>query len=351
MDADGRIHVVSVDKSELLAPAIERCQAATKVLLDALFARSDAIQLAWTWLDRLVSSGKLRGRWPVGDGSRGLAVNMPMLLIVAVAERLSWRSDWGEWLRERETLWRIYRAMAVFAVGTFGQGPDNRPLAEALEQVLTKEDLEYPGIADAMTDSLDMVAALGGRALCVLDDPGAWFEATWEKLRPVRERNWHAGHGGGKRNNSGELLALWGFAAYEFLSDAARPRFWISLEKAVRDAWQTDSFIYAPAWIKALLRLFSYFSPDKNSEKPPVEQMAQALLPYIAADYRFLTLVTSLVERGWPVDVIRDAVELAGFDLKRLVQQFLDMKELVFRLRQSNPDEIQRFRSFAKALD
>jgi len=276
---------------------------------------------------------------------------MPMLLIVAVAERLSWRSDWEKWLRERETLWRIYRAMVVFAVGTFGQVPDNRRLAEALERVLTKEDLEYPGIADAMTDSLDMVAELGGRALCVLDDPGAWFEATWEKLRPIREQNWRMGQSRGKRNSAGELLVLWGFAAYEFLPNAARPRLWTSLEKAVRDAWQTDSFIYAPAWIKALMRLFSYFPPDKNGEIPPVEQMAQALLPYITADYRFLTLVTSIVERGWPVDVIRDAVELAGFDLRRLVQQFLAMKELVFRLRQSNPDEIERFRSLAKALD
>jgi hypothetical protein len=354
MDADGSIRVAPVDKPELLAPAIERCEATMKMLLDALFVRADAIPLAWEWLDRLVCGGKLRGRWPVGDGSRALAVNMPMLLIAALAGHLSWRSDWQEWIGKRERLWRVYRTMAVFAAGTFGEeaGKEGKErLAEALEQVLINGDLEYAGIADAMTDSLDIVAALGGRAVCVLDDPGGWFEAAWDKLRPIREQNWRMGQGSGKRHSSGELLALWGFAAYEFLPEDPRPRLWASLEKAVRDAWQTDSFIYAPAWTKALLRLFSYFPADKSGGKPPAEQMAQALLPYIAADYRFLALATSLVEHGWPVDGLREAVELTGFDLKRLVQQFLAMKELVLRLRQSNPEEIGRFRALARALD
>jgi hypothetical protein len=61
--------------------------------------------------------------------------------------------------------------------------------------------------------------------------------------------------------------------------------------------------------------------------------------------------MTSLVDQGWPIDVVRNAVGVAGFDLKRIVQQFLDMKESVFQLPQSNRQEIDKFRALAKALE
>ena len=199
---------------------------------------------------------------------------------------------------------------------------------------------------------MDIVATLGGHAVSSFEDPSSWFKATWEKLRPTREQNWRVGEGGKKHNSTSELLAFWGLAAYEFLPGASRPRLWTSLEKAVRDASQTKSFGYASFWTKALVRLFSHFPPDEAQESGRIEQrMTRALLPYIAADYRFLALLTSLVEQGCAVDVIRDAVTAAGFDLKCLVHQFLAMKERVFGLRQANLEEIGRFRALAKALE
>jgi hypothetical protein len=353
IDSDGSIRFVPQDKPELLTEAAKRCQATTGILLESLFVRPDAIPLAWIWLERLISNGKLSGRWPVVDQSRsGLALNLPMFLIVGLAQRLSWRPDWKEWVGDRQILWRIHRAIAVLAVEAFGKRSDNKRLTEMLEQALIDCDLNYARVADAVLDTMDIVALIGGHAVAALDDPGGWFEATWEKLRPIRERNWNGGEGGRKKNSTAELLVLWGLAAHELLRNNARPGLWMSVEKAVRDARQTDAFGYAPMWTNALLRLFSSFPGDKGSESRQIErEMSKALLPYIAADHAFLVLTTSLVDQGWPIDVVRSAVGVAGFDLKRIVQQFLDMKESVFQLPQSNRQEIDKFRALAKALE
>jgi hypothetical protein len=53
------------------------------------------------------------------------------------------------------------------------------------------------------------------------------------------------------------------------------------------------------------------------------EQMANVLFPYAAATYGFVHLVDSLRVHGWPIEVIRDAVAIAGFYLGDLVRQFL----------------------------
>ena len=148
--------------------------------------------------------------------------------------------------------------MAVIAAGTFGHEPDKQRLSEALEQVLLNGDLNYADIAGAMTDNLDIVAALGGRAICSLDDFTGWFDAAWDRLRPVREQNWRMGGASGERHSSG-FWRVWGLAAYDFLPEDMRPRLWTSLEKAVRDALQTDAFLYAPAW-KVLYYAFSPIS-------------------------------------------------------------------------------------------
>jgi hypothetical protein len=195
------------------------------------------------------------------------------------------------------------------------------------------------------------VAALGGHALCSFDDPAGWLAETWERLRPTREQNWRVIASGGTQNNAAELLTLWGFAAHELVPAVAkRKALWTSLEKSVRDSWQTDALGYAPVWSKALVRLFSSFEADKGECVPVERQLGQALFPYISADHDFLTLVISLTERGWPIALIRDAVATVGFDLKTLARQFLEMKELVFQLPRTNRDEIERFRKLANEL-
>lgn len=352
IDADGSIRLVPVDEPELLIPATEQCKATTQALLSALFTRADAIPLAWEWLERLISNGKLVGRWPTGsEGRVGLALNQPMILIFGLAERLSLRSDWKEWISDSESPWRVHRAMATFAVDMSTQPPNKRRLAETLERALIENELEYLGIADAMSDTMDIVALVGGRALCTLDDPASWFDATWEKLRPIREQNWHVGEGRRKQNRTAELLVLWGFAAYEELSRSERQRFWMSLENAIRDARQTDAFIHAPIWTEAFLRLFSYILIDENDGGEPIERsLARALRPYIAAENGFFALVTSLVERSWPVDVIRNAVHIAGFDLKCLMQQFLSMKEFTFGRPPSNQEELKKLDALLNSL-
>jgi len=279
-EPDGSILVVALDNREGLAPVIERCQAGTKTILDALFSRRDGIALAWAWLERMLFRGKLRGRPSASDG--GLAVNLPTLAIIAISERLCWRHDWKEWIGERKKLWRIYRITSVLAIGTFGQEPDKERLASALNWALLEAEIDYAGIEDAIADQQNVVAAIGGRAICTLRDPVAWFTETWQKLRPIREKNWRTGVGAGKHNSVAELLMLWGFAAHGFLPPAERSALWASLEKSLRDAWQTDALVYPTVWSNALVRLFGIFEVQKG-DGTTEEQMASVLFPYAAA--------------------------------------------------------------------
>jgi HNH endonuclease len=146
-------------------------------------------------------------------------------------------------------------------------------------------------------------------------------------------------------------LALWGLTALESQPPNQRKFLWMSVEAAIRDAWQTDTFVYAPNWSKALFRLFKLFEPDAGDVGATTEkQLSHALMPYIAAESGFLDLIVDLRDHGWSIDLIRDAVALAGFDLRTLATQFLDMKERVFNLPQANRDRIAKFHKLAEDL-
>ena len=348
-NADGSVLLVEIGRPELLTPAAERCHAVTEKILDALFSRPDAVPLAWAWLERMVSDSRLQR---VPANATGERLNLPALSIVNLAKRLRLREDYQAWINERPARWRIYRLCAVVAVATFEQASDPNRTASILESALTDGDLDYAQIGTAMGDLGDVVAMIGGQAISTFQNPAAWFAGIWQKLRRTRERNWRVGDRSRERNTTGELCALWGLAALESQASPQRQILWASVEKAVRDAWQTDTYAYAPNWSTALLRLFKFFEPNTGDGVATAEQqLSRALLPYIAADLGFVSLILELNEGGWSLDALRSAVALAGFDLKTLVTELLDMKERVFKLPQAKNDgRIPKIRKLAEAL-
>jgi hypothetical protein len=347
---DGSLLLIPIDRPELLVPVSEKCSAVTEIILDALFSRPDSVSLAWAWLERMVSDFRLQGVPSVTEMS--LRLNLPALAIVSLAKRLHWRADYQDWVNQRAALWRIYRLSAVVAVETFGHASDASRIASILEWALIKGDLAYAAVGTAMGDAGDVVAMIGGQAISTFPDPAVWFADIWQKLRPIRERNWRVGLRGGERNIAGELCALWGLAALESQSSTHRKKLWANIENAARDAWQTDSFGYAPNWSTALLRLFQLFAPDTGEGCATREQqLSRVLCPYIGANYGFMSLVIDLTEHGWSIAEIRNAVAMAGFDLRNLVTEFLDMKERAFSLPQAKNDlRIAKFRKLAEAL-
>lgn len=337
-----------IDKPDLLEPVIARCKSEIEALLERLFARHDAIPLAWAWLERLTSHGKKPS--PPRKAS-AFAVHISWLFIAAIAQRLHRRDDWKEWILQQNAFWRIHRLVSVLAVGALREEPDTNLLRQALEWALTESDLDCPGLDSAIGNEASILTSIGGRAISALPDPIAWFANTWADLRPVRERNWRSGTSGGKQNSMGELLVVWGLSARGQLVATEQKAIWKTLERSIRDAWQTDTFGYAPIWSQALILLFDTFDLDKDdSGAPAVQQLADALLPYIAASHGFLLLVISLTHKKWSLETMRDAVTRAGFDLARLVQNYLQMKELVFGLPQADKQEIGGFRELAKSL-
>src|ERR1700733_2149990 len=70
-------------------------------------------------------------------------------------------------------------------------------------------------------------------------------------------------------------------AALESLPPGHRKALWASVELAIRDAWQTDRFGYAPHWAKLLCRLFKLFKPETGESFNTQErQLSRVLLPY-----------------------------------------------------------------------
>lgn len=346
---DGSLLLVAIDKPELLDTAVDKCRVVTQAILDALFSRPDANSLAWAWLEQMISRMRLRGV-PAGTDAR-LHLNLPMLAIHALATRLQGREDYREWIKQRQEIWRIYRLCVVLAVAAFGHASDAKATASILEWALLEGSFVYSGIGNAMANPGDVIATIGGKAICTFEDPAAWLKAIWQRLRPIRERNWRVGIRSEGPNNTGELCALWGLAALESLPPDQRQALWRSVEFAIRDAWQTDVYAYAPNWPKALFRLFKLFDLDVGDGSATTEKrLSQALLPYIAADSGFLDLIVDLRDNGWSIDLVRDVVAMAGFDLRTLVTQFLDMKERVFKLPQANRDRVAKFHKLAEDL-
>jgi hypothetical protein len=346
---DGSLLLVAIDKPELLNPAADKCRVLTQTILDALFSRPDATALAWAWLEQMVSHMRVRGV-PAGTDAR-LHLNVPMLAIHPLAALLHVREDYREWILQRREIWRINRLCAVVAVAAFAEASDAKVTASLLEWALLDESFAYPGIGNAMASPGDVVATIGGKAICTFEDPAVWFKSIWPKLRPIREQNWRVGIRRAKPNVNGELCALWGLAALRSLPSDQRTTLWRSVELAIRDAWQTDIYGYAPNWSQALYRLFKLFDADAGEgSETTKKQLSQALLPYAAADSGFLDLIVDLRDNKWSTDLVRDAVAMAGFDLRALTTQFLDMKERVFKLPQANRDRIAKYRKLAEDL-
>jgi hypothetical protein len=346
---DGSLFTVAPDEAELLNPAADKCRSVTQIILDALFLRPDAVPLAWAWLERMVSDLRVLG--VRASKNTRLHLNLPMLAIRLLAQRLHARTDSREWIKQREEIWRIYRLSTVLAVAVFGRAPNAKQTAVILEWALFEAGFNYLGIGNAMTNPGDVVAAIGGKAICTLESPSAWFGATWQRLRPIRERNWRTGAKGGQRNTTGELCALWGVNALESLPSDQRKLLWPSIEIATRDAWQTDVFVYAPNWFKVLFRLFKQFESEAGEGLgKPEYQLSRALLPYIGADGGFIDLIVDLRDQGWSIDLMRDAITMAGFDLRTIATQFLEMKERVFRLPQADQNRIAKYRKLADDL-
>ncbi len=346
---DDIVNAGTIDRPELLEPVVERCRAYIKDLLECLFSRRDAIPLAWAWLDRMVFLGEAPG---ARHNGRTFAVNLSKLLIRSVAQCLRCRADWKGWTLQQKGLWRVNRLVGVLAVQVFGATQDTKVLNEILEWLFFDSDFDCPVLNDAIGNDFNVFAAIGGCAIAAFPDPAAWVTRMWQKLRPIRERNWRTGARDGKHNGRGELLVVWGVAAYGLLAPEQQKAMWTCLEKCVRDAWQTDTFGYAPVWSRALLLLFDKFQVSSSeSSESTAEQLADALLPYIASDYGFLIVVLSLVDRKrWSLETIQEAVASAGFDLARLVIQYLEMKELVHSLPQANKQEIGSLRELAATL-
>jgi hypothetical protein len=324
--ADGSFIGVSADREDELRPALEEMRQVASSMVAAVFGRVDAAHVALAWLERLFFEGEHRSLWS-GDRCAGQLVLDPLgALIAAIAEHLELPAEWQRWVREGKLVAERAAIVVAIAVST---GRNSQDLASMMECLLLKDDINYMGIGDAAKHGQGIIGRMGGYAVSRLDDPADWLVRVWKKLRPARERNWLAHLNKSKCNKAPELLVLWGLAALNVTSSERREKLWVSIERAIRDAAQTDAVHFEQEfWTDALCRLFSHFSPEAASDRRAgYPRLAEALRPYAAANMRFMRLLLFLRRRGWEVGVIDAAVCAAGFNLRRLITMFLEMKK------------------------
>jgi hypothetical protein len=219
-----------------------------------------------------------------------------------------------------------------------------------MEETLTLTRPECPGIEKMTESESTLVGDLGGHALVDLDDPADWLDKTWAKLRPIRELNWRRDGSRLGRNSIGAILCLWGFSAFDLTTEVEhRKKIWVSLEKQVRDASQTDAFGHSPEWTNALIRLFRCLPIDEDGSTAD-RRMTQALLPYTNADSRFIQLVLALTSHNHSLIEFQKKVKSSGFDLAILIDQFLEMKDWVFSLPQTNKQFVEKLRRLSTTL-
>jgi hypothetical protein len=238
------------------------------------------------------------------------------------------RQDWQNWVRTAPKRAQTSRALAALAVELLGPNQQASQLAKMFDDTIRSGLCGHLNIDHALSDDFDLVACLGGYVLAKLETEGGCFERAWPSIRPIRERIWKAHQNGIVIANTDQLLMLWGLCAYPHLSSENRDAYWRNLEIAVREMWQTDTFSRSKTLNLILVRLFRQFPPSEPAQgTPPHMLLGQALAPYATSTYAFLILVDSLVQQGWSINLVKEAVAWSGFDLRILVERFFAMRE------------------------
>jgi len=350
-DDQGYLITFPLGQTDQMQSAQVKLDESVSLIVDAILSRPDHDEISWMWLGHLIACGKARLRPRVGDAiTKFQILNASLALICGLAARMSPRQDWKNWVRTASKNAQTSHALGALSVELLGSQKQASQLAPMFDEIIKSGLYGHPNVDSALAGDLDVVACLGGYVLAKLESEGRCFARMWPLMRSIRERIWKAHQNGTVIANTDQLLMLWGLCAYPHLSSENRDAYWRSLEIAVREMWQTDMFSRSKTLNLILVRLFSEFPPsDPSRDIPPHRLLGQALAPYATSTYAFLILVDSLVQRGWSISLIKEAVAWSGFDLRILVERFFAMRE---RLLSDRKDpEMDRLRKLLQILE
>lgn len=320
-------------------------------VLDALFTRTDSVELAWCWLENIL---RQRPRFPpVGHSTpRKQMVNRIGILVHALGNRLEPCRTQDDWIAEAEPLAQQFRAVAVLSVtaftsmdGVLDVGSVAKSLLKFNGFVLTgaNEQIQLPGAP---------LRIIPGDALASIPDAASWFTSTWSALRFERERAWRdKGHDG---RNPAEIMGLWGLGAIESLVMNAQaqygdaPKMWFAVERAFREARLVEPRLGRDFWSQAIARLFWWWpwvftvvhdqaSGAGDASFDPAS-LGRALVPYAEISDDFMAVIISLQQAGLATSMLDNAVHRTGQDLLHMIRRFVAAARRLNDHRAWNPD-------------
>lgn len=308
-----------------LAPVSVETQRVIALLLDTLFARSDAVPLAWAWLERLIYEGERRGLWSCQrrQGS-GLILNPLIILVAALAGRLAPRVDFDRWTRERHLLWRVDRAMAGIAVEAFAAQVDRAGLRDQLGWTVSELAPAHAGIADGVARTDGIIGLIGSHALLVLEQPESELLGLWQQTRPVRERRWRTSVTEEDHNDVAQLLILWGLGALEAAPNEVRQGLWSGFDTLIADAALTERVrFHGEFWPNMLQRFGACVARLLTDVPDPIGRLADTLRCHVRPDRDFMQLILSIIRGGVDQKTAEAAVAKSNARLSCLIDSFL----------------------------
>lgn len=328
----------------------ESATAAADVVLDAIFSRTDAIFLAWAWLERLIFEGEHRGFWRSDRRQgKGASVDALILTIAAIAQRLAPRDNPEAWVFGEEPLRRIYRAVALLAATVFGRESNSGSIERVLRLVLLPAEPYYHGAREAIARSDSLLGRIGGRCILAVHRPSEFVATVWQQLRPLRERSWGSVLQGEAKTNLGELLALWSIFALENASADVQPPLVCETQKILRDAFQTDAQadhgVFWPAAIERFCRSFAKTCSGMPNETD--RRLVDLIRPYLRAEDDFIHLVVSLNVSGIDAAILHRVVASLGPNLPDLVDEFLATRHRLIARGHYDNSWLERVRSLS----
>jgi hypothetical protein len=318
----------------LLASELQEYSYRVNMVVDAFASRNDAGLLGHLWLAQVL-------RYPAPDerrSKRTKTVDRPFVLAHAIACRLLPMAEPLAWIREVDASERPYRCASVLAVGATWRDSGAVKIAALATDIISKSGqamLAEP----VLHDPAPVLRRLPGFAFAQISSFPSWFAACWSGLRLERERAWRASRAGGWAN-AAECLVVWGIGSLEAMMMDTEPKFaevrasWRAVERVVREGRLVEPRIGKDFWLMAICKIFAMWprlffqqevTPDQShsATSAQVDQLAQAISPYVGFNRDFMQVVSSLRQAGVAPGELDAACQMLGRNLHGLIGRFL----------------------------
>ena len=294
-------------------------------LVDVLAGRSDALPLAYAWLQRIVSAhGKSRRPFRNYGHEDAQAVPFLMSIANALANKFPDLPKPIEWIEAEEMFWRKERVHTLIAVQVSRLSVDKVKLKSLLEDVLFRDFVGSHGLGALVTDQRSFESLIVGNAIFALDDPAAWLDDIWRRLFWQRDRACVHRNVDQNLPNAGQVICTWTMLGLAYFPSGSKQavQLWLALERAVRESCLMDWFRQPNDTWCLLLRFLGAIWSRTFPHDPPAGEpgsLDDFVSSWLQVDLNLASLAVVMSKQGITPIRLREAGISAEL-LRRIVQ-------------------------------